>query len=321
MKRRSLKAISAVVLLLLQGGCSTKQKPGASSPIAEQHFSSPALAADELNRAVQADDRAALAKLFGPDGESLLNSGDSVADENALKDFAAKMSEKYSVEAKADGEYEILVGDKEWPFPIPLVKDGNSWAFDTSEGIQEILNRRIGKNELKTIRSTVTFVEAEKEYYNRSRTMNGVRSYAKKFGSSPGKRDGLFWKSNNPKDQSPLGPLAAEAVAEGYRKNSTEPVPFHGYIYKMLHQQGDDAPGGQKSYLDKNGNMTGGFAMLAYPARWGTSGIVSFIVNQDGVVYEKDLGIQTVAIAEEMKEFNPDPSWEPVPESDENVLD
>jgi hypothetical protein len=288
---------------------------------APQLFSSPGEAAAALGQAVQAEDRASLLKIFGARSAGLLDSGDPVADKNAFEKFSAHMKAKHTVEAQADGRYVLLVGEKDWPFPIPIVRDGGEWSFDVAAGREEMLDRRIGENELKTIRFVRSYVEAQKEYFQEDPDGDRVHEYAQRAISSAGKKDGLYWESKGKDDQSPFGPLAAEAVREGYRRKGEEPIPFHGYFFKILTAQGARAAGGKKSYFDKHGNMTKGFALVAYPARYGASGVMTFIVNQEGVVYEKDLGLQTLAEAEDMKEFNPDESWSPVADPREDAVD
>lgn len=284
-----------------------------------KHFARPEQAVAEFNRVVQAGDRQALLVLLGREASELIDSGDAVADRERLGDFAEKMKAQHQLEAQANADYVLLVGKDQWPFPIPLVKGAKGWYFDTEEGKEEILNRRIGENELKTIGVARGYVEAQLEYFEQDRNGDGIREYAQKAVSTPGKKDGLFWKSDNPKDQSPFGPFAAEAVAEGYRRSGNEPVPYHGYYYKILTRQGEAADGGKRNYLDKRGRMLGGFALLAYPARWGSSGIFSFIVNQDGVVYERDLGVQTLTLAQSIQEYDPDRRWSEAVISDEEI--
>jgi len=294
------------------------QSARASGP---QLFSSPGEAAAALGQAVQAEDRASLLMSFGARSAGLLDSGDPVADKNAFEKFSAHMKAKHTVEAQADGRYVLLVGEKDWPFPIPIVRDGGQWSFDVSAGREEMLDRRIGENELKTIRFVRSYVEAQKEYFREDPDGDRVHEYAQRAISSAGRKDGLYWESKDQNDQSPFGPLAAAAVREGYRRKGEEPIPFHGYFFKILTAQGARAAGGKKSYLDKHGNMTKGFALVAYPARYGASGVMTFTVNQDGVVYEKDLGLQTLATAQDMKEFNPDETWSPVADPREDAVE
>jgi len=207
------------------------------------------------------------------------------------------------------------VGKDDFPFPIPIVKKGQLWFFDTQAGKEEILNRRIGRNELSTIQACLAYVDAQREYARRDREAGSLMEYAQRFASSPGKKDGLYWETKEGESPSPLGPLVAQAVKEGYKKKEDEKqakgqtlIPYHGYYYKILKAQGNNAPGGAYDYVVK-GKMIGGFAMVAYPAQYGVSGVMTFVVNHDGVVYEKDLGKETEKIASAMKKFDPDKTW------------
>ncbi len=307
--------ISGVLSLFL--GCARtleRTGPDGGMPLGTR-FSSPEEAVSALKRAVSERNETAVLALFGPQGEALVNSGDPVADSERMSKFAQLLTEREAIEAQPDGDVLLLVGNENWPFPIPLTKVGRrEWAFDTLRGKEEILNRRIGENELKTVRVAQAYVDAQREYYKKDWDRDGVKEYAQRLASTPGSRDGLFWKSTDPKDQSPFGPFAAEAAAEGYRLAKDEPVPYHGYFFKILTEQGPDASEGERKYLTAKEQMTRGFGLVAYPARWGSSGIMSFIVNDEGVVYEKDLGVQTLTLASGMKAFNPDPSWKPVDE-------
>ena len=318
MKR--LLCLAAVFAVAVNCSCSSKQ-PAAPESTAAKRFCSPDDAAAALAIAVAKEDRTALLGIFGAGSKGLLDSGDAVADKNAFEEFSAEIAKRKSVEAQPDGTYVLYVGEKEWPFPVPIVSDGKKWSFDADAGREEILDRRIGENELKTIRLSRAFVEAENEYFKKDRDGDGVREYAQKALSSPGKKDGLFWQTSDPKDQSPFGPLAAEAVREGYSKQGDAPTPFHGYFFKLLSKQGMNADGGEKSYLDSRGNMTTGYALLAYPARYGASGVMTFTVNQQGIVYEKDFGTETLENAEATTVFNPDSSWSPVDDPNEDKVD
>ena len=202
----------------------------------------------------------------------------------------------------------LQTGKDEWPFPIPLVKENDRWRFDTSAGKEEIINRRIGRNELDVIQVCLAIVDAEREYYQRDPDGDKLLQYAQKFISTKGKRDGLYWETKPDEQPSPLGPLVAQARGEGYKGAAGKPIPYHGYYYKILTGQGKDAPGGAYDYLVK-GKMMGGFGMVAYPAQYGSSGIMTFIVNHDGVVYQKDLGANTASVAQSMTKFNPDKTW------------
>ena len=255
-----------------------------------------------------------LLTIFGAQAKDLLSSGDPVADKQRREAFIKAYDEKNSL--KADGSNMILViGNKDWPFPIPLVKKAEGWVFDTDKGKQEILNRRIGQNELDAIQVSLAYVDAQREYAMKDHDGSGLRAYAQKFRSDAGKKNGLYWEAKAGEQQSPLGPLAARARSEGYGQNraSDKPVPYRGYFYKILTEQGKDAPGGAYSYIVK-GKMIGGFALVAYPAEYGNSGVMTFIVNHQGNVFQKDLGKNTASIAAAMKQYNPDKSWKEVKE-------
>jgi hypothetical protein len=206
----------------------------------------------------------------------------------------------------------LQIGAEEWPFPIPIVKRGEKWSFDTGKGKEELINRRIGRNELNTIQTCLAYVDAQREYVVKDRDGDGLFEYAQKLRSDPGKKNGLYWEAKTSEGQSPLGPLFAAAQEKGYSKAAGgKPVPYHGYYYRILTAQGKSAPDGAYDYLVR-GNMIGGFALVAYPAKYGASGIMTFIVNHDGVVYQKDLGKKTEKAAQAMKVFNPDSTWKKV---------
>jgi len=264
--------------------------------------------------AIKLNDPSVLQTLLGADGLQLFDSGDAAADAQWRKRFLNAYADANKVVLKANNTRAILtVGRDEWPMPIPLVKSQEGWRFDTHHAAEEILNRHIGRNELAAIQVCLAIVDAEREYATKDADGDGVPGFASKFVSSPGKRDGLYWETREDEPLSPVGPLLAAAANEGpVTSDSTVLTPFHGYLYRMLTQQGENAPGGAYDYR-ANDTLLGGFAVLAYPARYGTSGVVSFMVNQDGVVYQKDLGQNTAALAAEMTEFDPDPSWKRAP--------
>jgi len=274
-----------------------------SQATAQQSFGNPDQAAAALATAVKSGAKQDILKVLGPDGDDIVSSGDEVADAEARNKFTSAYDAKHSV--KVDGKKaSLVVGSDDFPFPIPLVHNKAGWEFDAEEGRQEILFRRIGRNELDTIQTCLAFVDAENEYGDKDHG-DGVGAYAQRIVSSPGKLDGLYWKSEA--NDSPLGALAAEAAAEGYQAGG-EPQPYHGYYYRILTGQGQSAPGGALSYVIK-GKMIGGFALVAWPAEYGNSGVTTFIVNHAGVVYQKDLGKDTEAIAKRMIWFDPDRSW------------
>jgi hypothetical protein len=285
----------------------------------QQLFATPEDALQALVQAVKAKDQAALTAIFGPDREKLL-SGDAVADNNALEHFAGELEKSATLEKVADAKMAIQVGDEHWPLPIPIVKEQNQWRFDTAAGMEEILNRRIGRNELSTIATCRAYVLAQWEYFVEAPDSyrDGLAVYAQKFISTPGKKDGLFWETSPDKTPSPLGAAIAKARAEGYPPRQIQTgaasvakpahSPYHGYFYRIITRQGPHAPGGKFSYII-NGNMIAGYALLAYPDKWGSSGIKTFIVNQQGRIYEKNLGPHTEQIAGAITEYDPDSSW------------
>ena len=270
---------------------------------AQQTFNSADDAAAALVSAVKSGITQDILKVLGPDGEDIINSGDDTWDKAAREKFVAAYDAKHTV--KVEGKRATLViGADDFQFPVPLYRAKTGWEFDTERGRQEILYRRIGRNELDTIQTCLAFVDAENEFADKDRG-DGAGVYAQRIVSSPGKTDGLYWPSD--KNDSPLGELAAKASAQGYKAGS-EPQPYHGYYFRILDQQGASAPGGAMSYLVK-GKMIGGFALVAWPADYANSGVVTFIVSHAGAVYEKDLGPDTEAIVKTMTSFDPDRSW------------
>jgi hypothetical protein len=251
--------------------------------------------------ALRTDDRHALLAILGPEGRSLLASGDEVADRSGRERFVAAYDRAHRFDG-GGGKVTLYVGDDDFPLAIPLVPDRDMWRFDTGAGKQEILNRRIGQNELDAIQTCLAYVDAQRDYYGEDRNADGLREYAQRFASTPGKRDGLYWETRPGERPSPLGPLVVAARGEG-------PRPYHGYYYRILTAQGPDAPDGAYDYL-AHGRMIGGFALVAFPARYGVSGVMTFLVNHDGVVYQKDLGPRTATLARAMKMFNPDETWQ-----------
>jgi hypothetical protein len=270
---------------------------------AQQSFANPDEAVTALATAVKSGTKADVLKVLGNDGEDIIDSGDEVADAEGKASFLKAYDAGHSV--KVTGKRaELILGKDDFPFPIPLIHTKTGWEFDTDEGRTEILHRRIGRNELDTIQTCLAFVDAQDEYSEKDRG-DGQGVYAQRIVSSPGKKDGLYWPSDA--NDSPLGQLAADASAEGYKIGS-EPRPYHGYYYKILSKQGASAPGGELNYIVKD-KMIGGFALIAYPAEYGNSGVMSFIVSHAGTVYEKDLGKDTEAIAKGISSFNPDKTW------------
>jgi Protein of unknown function (DUF2950) len=299
-----------------------KPAAAAKSIPTEKLFATPEAAVEALKAAAAANDQAALNAVFGPDRQKLL-SGDPVEDRNALTHFATVLAQSAKLEKHGDTKYTLLTGDDNWPFPVPIVKWGDQWRFDTAAGVEEILNRRIGENELSAIATCRAYVLAQWEYYTSAvdTARDGVAVYAQKVISTPGQHDGLYWATPSGAPPSPLGALVAEARSEGYAAGGSsgasrtqgQHTPFHGYFFKILTRQGPHAPGGRYNYII-NGNMIGGYALIAYPDKWGSSGVMTFIVNQQGRVYEKNLGAHTAEIAAPITEYNPDPSWKLVRE-------
>jgi hypothetical protein len=274
---------------------------------AQQTFATPDAAAKALEAAASANDQNALESILGADSKQILSSGDPVADDNARGDFVRRYKEMHRLAYDDQGRVILYIGSANWPVPIPLIKQGAGWVFDTASAKDEILFRRIGRNELFTIDVLETLAQAQQEYASEAR--DGVQQFAPKIMSDAGKHDGLYWPAATGESESPIGPLVASATAAGYKKDSGgAPIPFHGYYYKVLTSQGKNAPGGAKSYFE-GGKMTGGFAFLAYPAEYRSSGVMTFMINQDGVVVQKDLGSDTAKLAGEIPEFNPDKSW------------
>ena len=275
----------------------------------QKTFSTPEEAAKALFTAAQNNDEKALLELFGPDGKEIVSSGDEAEDAQSRANFAKRYQEMNRLVKEPDGTVSLYIGPHNWPYPIQLRNKGTVWYFDTEAGKKEILFRRIGWNEESAIRICQELAAAEKEYY-----AQGHNEYAQKIFSDEGKKDGLYWKVAEGEPQSPIGPLVAWAVADEYAKSrGAEAVPYRGYYFHMLTSQGKDSPGGAKSYI-VNGKMTEGFAFVAYPAEYRSSGVITFLVGADGVVYEKDLGKKTESIAKAMKEYNPGSGWQKVEE-------
>jgi hypothetical protein len=272
-------------------------------------FATPDDASNALLAAAKSGDHDALMAIFGPDSKEVLFSGDEVQDKNSGEAFVAGYGVMHRWRKMPDGGQILLVGADNFPFPIPLKKNtGGQWFFDTAAGKEEVLNRRIGRNELAIIDVCEAAVDAQGEYYSKPHDGQPAKLFAAKFISDPGKQNGLYWQSSNGQPPSPLGPLAAFATAEGYTAKPEGHTAFHGYYFRMLKGQSDKAPGGAKDYV-VNGKMTGGFAFVAYPAEYGNSGVMTFMINQDGVLLQKDLGKTTTETATAMSEFDPDPSW------------
>jgi hypothetical protein len=285
--------------------------PDALAVSKQPSYASPQQAVASLMTAARAGRTSELQTILGPGSKALLSSGDAVSDKQARAKFIEAYDDANQITLDGDTKAVLVVGKDDWQFPFPIVKHDAAWQFDASAGAQEILDRRIGANELDTIEVCRAYVAAQREYALMDRDHDGFVEYAQKFLSSPGKRDGLYWATGPDEDQSPLGPLMADARAQGYGKGNAASKgrrPYHGYYFKILTGQGPDAPDGAYDYI-ANGHMIGGFALVAFPAQYGVSGIMTFIVNHDGVVYQKDLGPRTAVLANEMTVFDPGPSW------------
>ena len=301
----NLAKLAAVAILLT--GCfsagSMAQQQG------QKTFSSPEDASKALVTAAQSSDEKAMLDILGSDGKQIVSSGDEAEDAHNRANFVKKYQEMHRLVKEPDGATTLYVGAENWPTPIPLVNHGKLWYFDTNAGKKEILYRRIGRNELSAIRVCQELVAAEKEYHS---THN---EYARKIFSDEGRHNGLFWKAADGEGKSPIGPLVASAFAKSL---DGAPTPYRGYYYQILTRQGKNAPGGAKSYL-VDGKMTGGFAYVAYPAEYRSSGVMTFIVNEDGVVYQKDLGKRTDVLAKSMQDYNPNSSWQKTEEQQEET--
>jgi hypothetical protein len=318
-------------------------------PSGQARFASPEEAMRALVDAAKAKDRGALADIFGAEHQAEMFSGDQVQDNEEMDEFAADVQESAKLEKVDDTRFTLLIGTENWPFPMPIVKDENQWRFDSEAGQAELMNRRVGQNELSTILTCRAYVLAQREYFDQRfdqqqedmENNDGVAEYAQRFMSSPGRRDGLYWDTAEGEKPSPLGVLVASARAEGYGtngqsdeqssvdlqhinlvnvrqvdqshdRNGSSPMrsrnPYHGYYFKILTRQGPLAGGGPYDYVI-NGNMIAGFALVAFPDKWGSSGVMTFVVNQQGRVYQTNLGPETASIAGAIDEYNPDSSW------------
>ncbi len=279
--------------------------------IKQKGFASPEEAVTAFVNGIKANDNEAVWAILG--GKGLLSSGDPVADKADVARFLAAYDEKHKIEKPSANKAVLSVGADDWPFPIPVVKRGDAWYFDVKAGQQELFNRRIGRNELRVIEIMRAYVDLQREYANRDWDGDGIYPYAQKIMSTPGKKDGLYWEPKEGEPESPVGPRIARAAAEGYGKKGGggKPAPFHGYYFNILKAQGKHANGGAFDYVAK-GKMILGYGMVAHPAKYGSSGIMTFMVNHEGVVYQKDLGPDTARLAGKIKKYDPDPSWKKV---------
>jgi hypothetical protein len=290
----AVSLVTGVILTLLM-----------SAAQAQKSYPTPEEALSALVDVVKDGSKWKMKKVLGPDADEIVDSGDEVADAEARQRFLSAHDTKHSFSFEGNKKASIILGADDFPFPIPLIHNQAGWEFDTAAGRREILYRRIGRNELDTIQTCLAFVDAQNEYSDKDRTGDGAGVYAQRIVSSPGKKDGLFWRDD--RDQSPLGELAAQAASEGY-KVGAEGAPYHGYYYRILKGQGSNAPGGALNYVVR-GKMIGGFALIAYPADYGSSGVMTFAVNHAGTVYQKDFGERTAIIAKRIYLFDPDQTW------------
>ena len=261
--------------------------------------------------AASSGDPAQLVPIIGPQAADLISSGDLGAAKEVLANFVKAYDEKHSISSEAQGFEFLQVGKGDWPFPFPIVRDGRVWYFDIDRGNEEILDRRVGRNELGAIAVCEGYVQSQKDYAAKGHDGNAHGIYAQRFLSTPGKQDGLYWPVSKREPESPMGPLVASAAMEKSSQQSAgDPAPYYGYFYRILTEQGPEAPGGAKNYI-VDGKLTGGFALIAYPAQYVSTGVMTFVVNQDGVVYQQDLGDQTSELESKITAYNPDNSWQP----------
>ena len=309
--RANFPKLAAFAILLM--GCfslrAMAQQPG------QKTFPSAEEASRALVAAVQSDDEKAMLDLLGPDGKEIISSGDETEDAHSRANFVQKYREMHRLVHEPDGTTTLYIGARNWPTPIPLVNKGNSWYFDTEAGKKEILYRRVGRNELSAIRVCQELVAAENEYHSTQHD-----EYAKRITSDDGQHNGLYWQAAAGEPQSPIGPLVASAVAEGYADAKGALTPYRGYYFRILSRQGQRGPGGAKSYI-VNGKMSEGFAFVAFPAQYRSSGVMTFIVGSDGVIYEKDLGKETNVVAKQIKAYDPDTTWHKVEEPQTSARD
>lgn len=298
-------SVTTILCLFLTAACE-RVSESQEEPAGQVVFATPGAAIDEMLVLIEARDDARLEAVFGPGAPELFHSGDDEADREDILRVREMIEFDVAFDEYDEDTLVALFGESQWPWPIPLVREGDGWRFDTDSGREELLNRRIGRNELWTLTALHEIVDAQREYL-RKMPNGGTPAYAQRFLSSEGQRDGLYWATEEDEEPSPLGGLLAESDV----KHSVEPTPFHGYYYRLLLERGPDAPGGARSYIDEEGLMTGGFAVIAAPATYGNSGVMTFITDQRGVVYQKDLGEDTEQLAQNIESFNPDESWTP----------
>jgi hypothetical protein len=305
------RALPTLVALALLGGA----MPSAAADSQQQiTFPTPQAAMKALLEASANNDTQALRQIFGPGTDDLITSGDEVADKNERAAMAAAAQKKAAVVRASETRMEVQLGLAGWPYPVPIVKDGKAWRFDSATGMEELINRRIGNNELDAIAFCRAYADAQEAFA----TMRKTRIFASKWASDEGQHDGLYWENKDGEPLSPFGDIADFAIREGYGKSpESAPKPFHGYYFRALQAQGPDAPGGEKSYIDKDGKQSGGYALLAWPANYGTSGIMTFIINAQDIVFQKDFGERTGEAVKAITAYDPDESWSPVVDEDE----
>lgn len=301
-------AASIVGLVLTSAGIATACHRTSSST-GPRTFSTPDEAVRALAQEVRNGDVNQVLAIFGPDGRVLVDSSDPVTARRNREIFTAAINERWRLEDQGAGRKVLVVGNEDWPFPVPLVKEGNAWRFDTAAGKEEVLARRIGRNELAAIRAAHAYATAQRVYAKHGHDGKPQGVYARAFLSDPGRQNGLYWPAHQGEKRSPLGDLLAGAdAAAAQRTAAGRPQPFHGYYFKILTSQGPAAPGGARNYV-ANGEMTGGFALVAWPAQYDVTGVMTFLLNHAGILWEKDLGPETETVARSMTVYNPDPSW------------
>jgi hypothetical protein len=306
-------ALSAVLTATISFSLMAQSVGNKATTSPQQLFASPDEAVNGLVEAIRAGDAKSLLKVIGPDARAWLFTGDAVADKADMHRFLARYEEKNSLVMEGNDKAILNTGSDDWPFPAPIVKQGEFWKFDAEAGREEVINRRVGHNELNTIQTLHAIVDAQREYAATDNDRNGFNDYAPRFRSQSGKKDGLYWPTKAGEPESPLGPLLAVSASEGYnlQAGNAKQQPYHGYLFKILTKQGKEAPGGAFDYMVK-GKLIGGFAVVAYPLTYGVSGVKAFIVNHDNVIYEKDLGPDSSKIGAAMTTYNPDSTWSKV---------
>ena len=303
------RIVCAGVLWVMAGLLFLPAAFGQGKRTSPKSFATPEEAARALAAAYQKEDSKTAAEILGDKAQGLVFSGDPVIDRHERAWFLSLYAEGHEVVADDDRSAVLQLGKDGQPYPIPLVKKGARWQFDRSEGHEDLLSRRISKAELTAVNLVVAYVDAQREYHQQDRSGSGTREYAQRFRSAPGRKDGLYWEGASDKREGPIAALVEAALKEGYQPSKEGDLPvYRGYVYKILTAQGPRATGGAREYI-VNGRMTDGFALVAFPVRYGVSGIMTFMVNQDGVVYQKDLGPKTVDAGRQMTHFNPDPGW------------